>query len=46
MTFPATVGAPQGTAHVDCLHAATPATPDPGVTVQSTLNAIPTQSNN
>jgi hypothetical protein len=46
MTFPTTVGAPQGTAHVDCLHAATPATPDPGVTVQSTLNAIPTQSNN
>jgi hypothetical protein len=46
MTFPATVGSPQGTAHVDCLHAATPATPDPGVTVQSTLNAIPTQSNN
>ena len=46
MTFPATVGAPQGTAHVDCLHAATPATPDPTVTVQSTLNAIPTQSNN
>lgn len=46
MTFPATVAAPQGTAHVDCLHAATPATPDPTVTVQSTLNAIPTQSNN
>jgi hypothetical protein len=46
MTFPTTVGAPQGTAHVDCLHAATPATPDPTVTVQSTLNAIPTQSNN
>jgi hypothetical protein len=46
MTFPTTVGAPQGTAHVDCLHAATPATPDPAVTVQSTLNAIPTQSNN
>jgi len=46
MTFPTTVGAPQGTAHVDCQHAATPATPDPGVTVQSSLNAIPTQSNN
>jgi hypothetical protein len=49
MTFPTTVGAPQGTAHVDCLHAATPTTPampDPTVTVQSTLNAIPTQSNN
>ena len=46
MTFPTTVGAPQGTAHVDCVHAATPATPDPTVTVQSTLNAIPTQSNN
>jgi hypothetical protein len=47
MTFPTTVGAPQGTAHVDCVHAAaTPATPDPAVTVQSTLNAIPTQSNN
>jgi hypothetical protein len=46
MTFPTTVAAPQGTAHVDCLHAATPATPDPTVTVQSTLNAIPTQSNN
>jgi hypothetical protein len=45
MTFPTTVGAPQGTAHVDCLHAATPATPDPTVTVQSTLNALPTQSN-
>jgi hypothetical protein len=31
------------------LHAATPTTPampDPTVTVQSTLNAIPTQSNN
>ena len=39
-------GCPQGTAHVDCLHAATPATPDPTVTVQSSLNAIPTQSNN
>ncbi len=46
MTFPTTVGAPQGTAHVDCLHSATPAMPDPTVTVQSTLNAIPTQSNN
>lgn len=46
MTFPTTVAAPQGTAHVDCLHAATPATPDPTVTVQSSLNAIPTQSNN
>jgi hypothetical protein len=46
MTFPTTVGAPQGTAHVDCVHAATPATPDPTVTVQSTLNAVPTQSNN
>ena len=46
LTFPTTVGAPQGTAHVDCVHAATPATPDPAVTVQSTLNAIPTQSNN
>ena len=46
MTFPTTVGAPQGTAHVDCQHAATPATPDPNVTVQSSLNAIPTQSNN
>jgi hypothetical protein len=46
MTFPTTVGAPQGTAHVDCLHAATPAMPNPTVTVQSTLNAIPTQSNN
>lgn len=46
MTFPTTVGAPQGTAHVDCQHAATPATPDPGVTVQSSLNAIPTRSNN
>jgi hypothetical protein len=45
MTFPTTVGAPQGTAHVDCVHAATPATPDPTVTVQSTLNAVPTQSN-
>ena len=46
MTFPTTVAAPQGTAHVDCLHAATPATPDPTVTVQSSLNAIPPQSNN
>lgn len=46
INFPTTVGAPQGTAHVDCSHAATPATPDPAVTVQSTLNAIPTQSNN
>jgi hypothetical protein len=46
MTFPTTVGAPQGTAHVDCVHAATTGTPDPTVTVQSTLNAIPTQSNN
>jgi hypothetical protein len=46
ITFPTTVGAPQGTAHVDCSHAATPATPDPAVTVQSTLNALPTQSNN
>jgi hypothetical protein len=45
MTFPTTVGAPQGTAHVDCVHAATPATPDPTVTVQSTLDAVPTQSN-
>jgi hypothetical protein len=45
MTFPTTVGAPQGTAHVDCVHAATPVTPDPTVTVQSTLNAVPTQSN-
>jgi hypothetical protein len=45
MNFPTTVGAPQGTAHVDCLHAATPAAPDPAVTVQSTLNAIPTNSN-
>ena len=45
MTFASTVGAPQGTAHVDCLHTATPATPDPSVTVQSTLNAIPTHSN-
>jgi primosomal replication protein N len=46
MTFPTTVGSPQGTAHVDCVHAATTGTPDPTVTVQSTLNAIPTQSNN
>lgn len=46
MTFPTTVAAPQGTAHVDCVHAATPATPDPTVSVQSTLNALPTQSNN
>jgi hypothetical protein len=46
MTFPTTVGSPQGTAHVDCQHAATPATPGPAVTVQSTLNAVPTQSNN
>jgi hypothetical protein len=46
MTFPTTVGAPQGTAHVDCTHTATPAAPDPAVTVQSTLNAIPTHSNN
>lgn len=45
MTFPTTVGAPQGTAHVDCVHAATPATPDPTVSVQSTLNALPTQNN-
>ncbi|MGZ4303380.1 MAG: hypothetical protein ACXVEW_00015 [Solirubrobacteraceae bacterium] len=45
MTFPTTVGAPQGTAHVDCVHAATPTTPDPTVSVQSTLNALPTQSN-
>ena len=45
ITFPTTVGAPQGTAHVDCLHAATPATPDPTVSVESTLNALPTQSN-
>jgi hypothetical protein len=47
MTFPATVAALQGTAHVDCVHAASgPATADATVTVQSTLNAIPTQSNN
>lgn len=46
MTFPTTVGAPQGTAHVDCTHTATPAAPDPAVTVQSTLNAMPTHSNN
>jgi hypothetical protein len=46
MTFPATVAAPQGTAHVDCIHASTPAAPAPAVTVQSTLNAIPTHSNN
>ena len=46
MTFPTTVGSPQGTARVDCVHAATTGTPDPTVTVQSTLNAIPTQSNN
>lgn len=45
MTFPTTVGAPQGTAHVDCSHSATPATPDPTVSVQSTLNAVQTQSN-
>jgi hypothetical protein len=45
MTFPTTVGAPQGTAHVDCSHTATPATPDPTVSVQSTLNALQTQSN-
>jgi hypothetical protein len=46
MTFPTTVGPPQGTAHVDCLHTATTGPPDPTVTVQSTLNAIPTESNN
>jgi hypothetical protein len=47
ITFPTTVGSPQGTAHVDCVHTATgPATADAAVTVQSTLNAIPTQSNN
>jgi hypothetical protein len=45
MSFPTTVGAPQGTAHVDCRHAATPATPDPTVSVQSTLNAVPTHNN-
>src|SRR5262249_8312481 len=47
MTFPTAVGTPQGTAHVDCVHTATtPATPDPTVSVQSTLNALPTNSNN
>ncbi len=47
MTFPATVASPQGTARVDCVHAAaTPTTPDPAVAVQSTLNAVATQSNN
>lgn len=45
MSFPTTVGAPQGTARVDCLHDATPATPDPTVSVQSTLNAVPTHDN-
>ncbi len=46
ITFPATVASPQGTAHVDCVHTASgPATVDATVTVQSTLNAIPTQSN-
>jgi hypothetical protein len=47
MTFPATVASPQGTAHVDCVHTTSgPATPDAAVTVQSTLNAIATASNN
>jgi hypothetical protein len=46
MTFPTTVAAPQGTAHVDCVHKSTPATPAATVTVQTTLNAIPTHSNN
>ncbi len=47
MTFPATVASPQGTAHVDCVHTTSgPAIPNATVTVQSTLNAIPTQSNN
>jgi hypothetical protein len=47
MTFPTTVASPQGTAHVDCVHTTSgPATPGATVTVQSTLNAIPTQSNN
>jgi hypothetical protein len=47
MTFPATVASPQGTVHVDCVHTTSnPATPDAAVSVQSTLNAIPTQSNN
>lgn len=46
INFPTTVGAPQGTAHVDCSHSATPATPAPTVSVQSTLNAISTSGNN
>jgi hypothetical protein len=47
ITFPTTVPSPQGTAHVDCVHMASgPATPDATVKVRSTLNAIPTQSNN
>jgi hypothetical protein len=46
LTFPTTVASPQGTAHLDCAHAATPAAPDPAVSVAATLNAIPTAGNN
>jgi hypothetical protein len=46
LTFPAAVASPQGTAHVDCVHAASnPTTPDPTVNAVSTLNAVATASN-
>jgi hypothetical protein len=43
MTFASTVGSPQGTATVSCSHSETGTAPT--VSVQSTLNAVATQSN-